>query len=94
MTLALCVYSMLFMRFAIKVKPRNMLLFSCHFANECAQITQGFRFVRYHYFMTDEQRVECLAHFEKLKAVKLAERAAKSNKKTNAASVQGGAATA
>nr|XP_053639095.1 mitochondrial pyruvate carrier 1-like isoform X2 [Cherax quadricarinatus] len=40
MTLALCLYSAMFMRFAIKVQPRNLLLFSCHFTNEIAQITQ------------------------------------------------------
>lgn len=40
MTIALCVYSLLFMRFAIKVLPMNMLLFACHFTNECAQLYQ------------------------------------------------------
>ncbi|XP_047361460.1 mitochondrial pyruvate carrier 1-like isoform X2 [Vespa velutina] len=38
-----------FMRFAIRVQPRNMLLFACHFVNEGAQITQGCRFIKYHY---------------------------------------------
>lgn len=38
------------MRFAIKVQPRNMLLFACHFTNEIAQITQGVRLIRYEYF--------------------------------------------
>lgn len=28
------------MRFAIKVEPRNMLLFACHFTNETAQLIQ------------------------------------------------------
>uniref|UniRef100_T1KHU4 Mitochondrial pyruvate carrier n=1 Tax=Tetranychus urticae TaxID=32264 RepID=T1KHU4_TETUR len=50
MTVALAFYSMLFMRFAIRVQPRNMLLFACHFTNECAQLTQGFRYTKYHYF--------------------------------------------
>ena len=49
MTLALCLYSAMFMRFAFKVQPRNMLLFACHFVNEGAQITQGFRFIKYHF---------------------------------------------
>ncbi|XP_051156791.1 mitochondrial pyruvate carrier 1 [Leptopilina boulardi] len=49
MTTALCLYSAMFMRFAIMVQPRNMLLFSCHFVNECAQLTQGFRFIKYHF---------------------------------------------
>lgn len=47
MTLALCVYSVLFMRFAIKVQPRNMLLFSCHATNEVAQLIQGYRYLTY-----------------------------------------------
>jgi len=47
MTLALCVYSLLFMRFAVKVQPRNMLLFSCHATNEVAQLVQGYRLIRY-----------------------------------------------
>ncbi|XP_022654068.1 probable mitochondrial pyruvate carrier 1 isoform X2 [Varroa jacobsoni] len=49
MTLALAVYSAVFMRFAIKVEPRNMLLFACHFTNEGAQLTQFGRFIKYHY---------------------------------------------
>ncbi|CAL7934364.1 unnamed protein product [Xylocopa violacea] len=49
MTLALSLYSMVFMRFAVRVKPRNLLLFACHFVNTCAQLAQGCRFVDYHY---------------------------------------------
>ncbi|XP_055926439.1 mitochondrial pyruvate carrier 1-like isoform X2 [Argiope bruennichi] len=49
MTSALCVYSLLFMRFAWKVQPRNLLLFACHFTNECAQITQGCRLLKHEY---------------------------------------------
>ena len=37
MTGTLFVYSCLFMRFAWRVQPRNMLLFSCHFSNCVAQ---------------------------------------------------------
>mmetsp|Transcript_35544 Transcript_35544/g.46767 ORF Transcript_35544/g.46767 Transcript_35544/m.46767 type:complete len:104 (-) Transcript_35544:171-482(-) len=37
MTVTLFFYSCLFMRFAWKVQPRNMLLFSCHFSNATAQ---------------------------------------------------------
>ncbi|KAI8614460.1 hypothetical protein BC830DRAFT_1127435 [Chytriomyces sp. MP71] len=48
MTGVLCVYSALFMKFAIDVQPRNYLLFACHAANEVAQLTQGYRFVNYH----------------------------------------------
>ncbi|CAF0936488.1 unnamed protein product [Adineta ricciae] len=49
MTVALCFYSMLFMRFALQVKPKNRLLFACHFANECAQLMQLARFINYKY---------------------------------------------
>uniref|UniRef100_A0A8C4SKS4 Mitochondrial pyruvate carrier n=1 Tax=Erpetoichthys calabaricus TaxID=27687 RepID=A0A8C4SKS4_ERPCA len=38
MTFALCCYSLLFMRFAYKVQPRNWLLFACHICNETAQL--------------------------------------------------------
>lgn len=47
LSIAMCIYSMLFMRFAIKVKPMNPLLFACHFANECAQLMQGGRLIKY-----------------------------------------------
>ncbi|ORY39522.1 brain protein 44-like protein-like protein [Rhizoclosmatium globosum] len=50
MTAVLCVYSALFMKFALDVQPRNYLLFACHLANEGAQLTQGYRFVNYHYW--------------------------------------------
>ncbi|KAJ8719207.1 hypothetical protein PYW07_016763 [Mythimna separata] len=49
MTLALAIYSSCFCRFALKVNPRNLLLFGCHFTNVTAQIIQGVRFVKYHY---------------------------------------------
>uniref|UniRef100_A0A0A9XKN3 Mitochondrial pyruvate carrier n=1 Tax=Lygus hesperus TaxID=30085 RepID=A0A0A9XKN3_LYGHE len=49
MTVALCVYSAVFMRFAWMVKPRNLLLLACHFTNEGAQLTQLGRFVNYNY---------------------------------------------
>ncbi|KAI8991911.1 mitochondrial pyruvate carrier [Mycotypha africana] len=47
MTLALCIYSGLFMRFALAVKPVNYLLFACHATNEVAQLNQGYRFLKY-----------------------------------------------
>ncbi|XP_017780787.1 PREDICTED: mitochondrial pyruvate carrier 1-like [Nicrophorus vespilloides] len=49
MTFALCCYSLVFMRFAWKVQPRNMLLFACHFTNEGAQLVQLGRFMNYTY---------------------------------------------
>ncbi|GAB5593326.1 pyruvate transporter mpc1 [Umbelopsis nana] len=47
MTLALCVYSGLFMRFALAVRPQNYLLFACHATNEVAQLVQGYRYIQY-----------------------------------------------
>lgn len=47
MTMALCLYSAIFMRFAWKVQPRNLLLFACHFTNFNAQLIQGGRFIGY-----------------------------------------------
>jgi hypothetical protein len=40
MTVSMCVYSGLFMRFAWCVQPRNLLLLSCHAFNEVAQLNQ------------------------------------------------------
>ncbi len=37
---ALSVYSILFMRFAWMVQPRNYLLLACHASNETAQLYQ------------------------------------------------------
>ncbi|KZC14132.1 Mitochondrial pyruvate carrier 1, partial [Dufourea novaeangliae] len=54
MTLALALYSMVFMRFAWKVQPRNLLLLACHFVNSCAQLTQGYRYIDYHYISETE----------------------------------------
>jgi len=45
MTAAMCVYSGLFMRFAWRVQPRNMLLLGCHVANECVQLNQLRRYI-------------------------------------------------
>uniref|UniRef100_A0A8C4SJG4 Mitochondrial pyruvate carrier n=2 Tax=Erpetoichthys calabaricus TaxID=27687 RepID=A0A8C4SJG4_ERPCA len=47
MTFALCCYSLLFMRFAYKVQPRNWLLFACHICNETAQLVQGGRLIKH-----------------------------------------------
>lgn len=54
---ALSLYSIMFMRFAWKVQPRNMLLFACHFTNECAQLTQGARFINYHYLGGNKKEI-------------------------------------
>jgi Mitochondrial pyruvate carriers len=44
----MCVYSLLFMRFAWEVKPRNYLLFACHMSNETVQLYQLSRWYRWH----------------------------------------------
>lgn len=54
---ALCLYSMVFMRFAWKVQPRNLLLFACHITNTTAQALQGARFIEYHH-MGGKERME------------------------------------
>lgn len=53
---ALCMYSLVFMRFAWKVQPRNMLLFGCHITNFSAQATQGGRFVHYNFMGGDKEK--------------------------------------
>lgn len=47
MTFALVIYSATFMRYALAVQPKNYLLFMCHFVNEGAQLTQGYRYLSY-----------------------------------------------
>ncbi|KAI8917471.1 hypothetical protein BC831DRAFT_484700 [Entophlyctis helioformis] len=47
MTVALSVYSLLFMRFAWQVQPRNYLLLLVHVVNESAQLVQGYRYLDY-----------------------------------------------
>lgn len=54
--LALCLYSIAFMRFAWKVQPRNMLLFACHATNEVAQVVQLSRFINFNYLSKKEDK--------------------------------------
>ncbi|KAH6998291.1 hypothetical protein BKA56DRAFT_607842 [Ilyonectria sp. MPI-CAGE-AT-0026] len=55
MTGALIIYAATFMRYSLAVSPRNYLLFACHFVNEGAQLTQGYRYLNYHYWGGKEQ---------------------------------------
>jgi hypothetical protein len=55
MTGALVVYSATFMRYSLAVTPKNYLLFLCHFVNEGAQLTQGYRWMQHHKFGGKEQ---------------------------------------
>lgn len=47
MTAVLLFYSCLFMRFALRVQPKNYLLFSCHFSNASCQAYLLQRKLRY-----------------------------------------------
>lgn len=47
----------MFMRFAWKVKPQNMLLFACHATNETAQVIQAIRFIKYTYSDQEEKTI-------------------------------------
>ncbi|GAA5802142.1 hypothetical protein HPULCUR_007603 [Helicostylum pulchrum] len=58
MTLAMVIYSGLFMRFALAVKPVNYLLFGCHATNSIAQLTQGYRFIKYNHLGGKEKAQE------------------------------------
>ncbi|KAI8900406.1 mitochondrial pyruvate carrier [Globomyces pollinis-pini] len=61
MTGALSIYSLLFMRFAWQVQPRNYLLLAVHAVNEGAQLTQGYRFYDYYYLGGKEKAEKELA---------------------------------
>ena len=47
MTAAMCIYSLLFMRFAWAIQPRNYILFACHASNEAVQLNQMRRYVEW-----------------------------------------------
>ncbi|KAF8585005.1 UPF0041-domain-containing protein [Ramaria rubella] len=58
MTTALACYSMVFVRFAWRVIPRNYLLFACHATNATAQLVQDARFVHYWHMGGREKKLE------------------------------------
>ncbi|KAG8798390.1 hypothetical protein FRC16_007325 [Serendipita sp. 398] len=62
MTTTLAAYSMVFMRFAWRVQPRNYLLFACHATNTTAQILNDVRFVRYWYMGGREQKLKTITN--------------------------------
>lgn len=41
----MCIYSLLFMRFALAIQPKNYLLFACHLSNEAVQLNQMRRYL-------------------------------------------------
>lgn len=61
MTSAMVVYSILFMRFAWRVQPRNMLLFACHATNEALQLAQGYRYLEYNKWGGKEKLAQAAA---------------------------------
>lgn len=67
MTTALCLYSLVFMRFAWKVQPRNMLLFGCHITNFTAQSIQGGRCFEYNYLRGPNHEKQVAAPVEEKK---------------------------
>ncbi len=61
---ALSLYSLLFMRFAWMVQPRNYLLLACHATNEACQLIQGGRFIQYYQlsFLSLSFHIKCVDH--------------------------------
>lgn len=55
MTLALTVYSAIFMKYSMAITPKNYLLLGCHIVNEIAQLGQGARFINYHYLTKHDE---------------------------------------
>jgi len=73
MTGALTIYSATFMRYALAVQPKNYLLFACHFVNEGAQITQGYRWMQYNKWGGRELEAKVNAEKGVVKAVGVVE---------------------
>jgi len=74
MTGALVIYSGTFMRYALAVQPKNYLLFACHFINEGAQLTQGYRYLQYNNWGGKEEAEKAVGE-AKLKAGDVVEKA-------------------
>ncbi|KAF8640820.1 hypothetical protein AX17_000469 [Amanita inopinata Kibby_2008] len=66
MTTTLTFYSLVFMRFAWRVQPRNYLLFACHFTNAAAQSMNDARFVNYWYMGGREKKLGLQSNEDKL----------------------------
>ena len=59
---AMCVYSALFMRFSLAIRPRNYLLFACHAANETVQLYNLQRWQRHAKGWSVSDRVSNIDH--------------------------------
>ncbi|OIT20859.1 PREDICTED: mitochondrial pyruvate carrier 1-like [Nicotiana attenuata] len=55
MTAVLCVYSLLCMRFAWMVRPRNHLLLACHVSNESVQLYQLSRWLKHQRYLPQKE---------------------------------------
>lgn len=55
MTTVMVAYSAIFMRFALKVKPQNLFLFSCHACNEVVQLYTLGRLIKYEMSVKKQQ---------------------------------------
>lgn len=55
MTSVLCVYSLLCMRFAWMVRPRNYLLLACHASNESVQLYQLSRWLKHQRYLSQKE---------------------------------------
>ena len=71
MTGSLILYSLVFMRYSMAVTPQNYLLFGCHFVNELAQLSQGFRWVKHHYDTSSNDGEDTKKDNSKLNLIKL-----------------------
>ncbi|WVO16212.1 chlorophyll synthesis pathway protein BchC [Cryptococcus depauperatus] len=67
MSPTLAAYSMIFMRFAWRVQPRNYLLLACHTTNAAAQLAQEGRWLNYWYFGGREKKHPVGARMEDAK---------------------------
>lgn len=56
MTGVLCVYSLLFMRFAWMVQPRNYLLLACHACNEVVQANNLRRHLQWRMYQSEKDK--------------------------------------
>jgi len=57
MTGVLCIYSFLFMRWAIAITPPNWPLLACHVCNEATQLTQLGRYTNAHFAEQKEREL-------------------------------------
>ena len=57
----MCVYSLLFMRFAWMIQPRNYLLLACHASNEVVQLNQMRRYWDYQQSITPAAAAQIVA---------------------------------